>query len=80
MSATLPSGRNGLSCAPYGDSIYCFGGYDGTNYLNQIVRYIKKFSSPEPTIIYQPEECWLRIAGGGGSLLIAGGGGNLKIK
>jgi hypothetical protein len=48
MSATLPSERYGLSCAPYGDSIYCFGGVSGS-ILNQIVRYIKKFSSPEPT-------------------------------
>jgi N-acetylneuraminic acid mutarotase len=38
MSATLPTGRYGLSCAPYEDSIYCFGGYDGI-LVNQIVRY-----------------------------------------
>ncbi|MEM5854215.1 MAG: DUF2341 domain-containing protein [Candidatus Aenigmatarchaeota archaeon] len=39
VAATLPSNRFGLSCAPYRDSIYCFGGYDGNNYLSQIVRY-----------------------------------------
>jgi len=38
MSATLPTGRHSLSCAPWGDSIYCFGGHNGS-YLNQIVRY-----------------------------------------
>ncbi|MCS7231805.1 MAG: DUF2341 domain-containing protein, partial [Elusimicrobiota bacterium] len=39
MSATLPSGRETFSCVPYGDSIYCFGGWTGSSYLNQIVRY-----------------------------------------
>ncbi|WP_322513189.1 Kelch repeat-containing protein, partial [Chloroflexus sp.] len=39
MSATLPSARYSLSCAPHGDSIYCFGGYDGSGRLNQIIRY-----------------------------------------
>ena len=60
MSATLPSGRTGLSCAPHGDSIYCFGGYDGSR-LNQIVRYVRKFSFPEPTIFLGNEEIGIVI-------------------
>ena len=69
---------------------YALGGrYDNTNGIPQSIQkapyffdtyFIRKYTSPEPTIIYQPEETWLRIAGGGGSLLIAGGGGNLRIK
>jgi hypothetical protein len=61
MSATLPSGRYGLSCAPYGDSIYCFGGNDGYNSLDEIVRYIKKFSSPEPTYSIGSEEHIIQV-------------------
>ena len=52
MSSTLPSGRTALSCAPYGDSIYCFGG----SFLNQIVRYAKKYTPPDPTYSIGVEE------------------------
>jgi hypothetical protein len=45
-----------LSCAPYGDSIYCFGGYYSFNALNQIIRYGKKYTSPEPTTSVGNEE------------------------
>ncbi|MEM5826109.1 MAG: DUF2341 domain-containing protein [Candidatus Aenigmatarchaeota archaeon] len=81
MSATLPSGRSELSCAPYGDSIYCFGGYNGSGHLDQIVRYGKINSGYELNVQSFPMESWIRISGGGGSLLITGGvGGVLKIK
>jgi hypothetical protein len=56
MSAKLPTGRYSLSCAPYGDSIYCFGGVNDTTYLNQIVRYVRKYTDPEPTTSVGNEE------------------------
>ncbi|MEM5815738.1 MAG: DUF2341 domain-containing protein, partial [Candidatus Aenigmatarchaeota archaeon] len=80
MSATLPYGREGLSCAPYGDSIYCFGGFNGS-YVNQIVRYGKINSGYELNVQSFSMESWIRISGGGGSLLVTGGsGGGLRIK
>jgi len=40
MSGKLPSGTSLLSCAPSGDSIYCFGGFDSNyNLLDKIFRY-----------------------------------------
>ncbi|MEM5805012.1 MAG: DUF2341 domain-containing protein [Candidatus Aenigmatarchaeota archaeon] len=53
--------------------------------FNYDVLYIRKYTSPEPTIsigseeltaTMGPEETWIRISG----MLITGGGGNLKIK
>jgi hypothetical protein len=39
MSATLPSGRYGTSAVWDGTNAYIFGGSDGSNRLNEIVRY-----------------------------------------
>ncbi|MEM1804844.1 MAG: DUF2341 domain-containing protein, partial [Nanopusillaceae archaeon] len=39
LSARLPSARYGLSCVPYEDSIFCFGGQDSSGYLSSIIKY-----------------------------------------
>ena len=41
----LPTARNAHSCAtnPNTAKIYCFGGFDGSTYVNQIVEYISGF-------------------------------------
>src|SRR5579864_7753328 len=39
LSATLPTARDATGAVWDGSNAYIVGGYDGTTYLNQIVRY-----------------------------------------
>jgi len=56
MSSTIMNGDAFFSCVPLGDAIYCLGGYNGSSTLNQIFRYGKKYTSPEPTTNIGNEE------------------------
>ncbi|MEM5771882.1 MAG: hypothetical protein QW790_04055, partial [Candidatus Aenigmatarchaeota archaeon] len=92
--STLKAIRDGVEKLSATDTTYSSRTYIHLDEWNGSSRYIdwvlvRKYASPEPTtsvgveepVTLGPEETWIRISGGGGSLLITGGsGGGLRIK
>ena len=58
LSEVLPQALNGACCATYGDNIYIFGGYNGSNAVNTIYKFnctnktIETISTTLPNNIY----------------------------